>query len=53
MVIEFGMMVAGVLIGAFGIAGVSLAYLIYPCFLKKEWAKIAPEILRLTDEQVK
>lgn len=41
---------AGVLIGAMGIVGVSLAYPLYTHILRREREKIAPEIIRLTDE---
>lgn len=46
-------MLIGVLIGVVGIAMVSLAYPIYRVILKRERRKIAPEILRLTDELIK
>lgn len=42
--------VPGVLIGILGIAGVSAAYPVYKRITEKERRKIAPEILRLTDE---
>lgn len=45
--------VPGIGIGVIGIALVSLAYPIYARTLKKERARIAPEILRLTDELMK
>lgn len=47
------MFLPGVVIGAAGIVGVSLAYPIYKRITEKEREKIAPEILRLTDELMK
>ena len=46
-------MVIGISIGVLGIVLVCLAYPIYNRTLKKEREKIAPEILRLTDELMK
>ena len=46
-------MIIGISIGVVGIALVCLAYPIYNRTLKKEREKIAPEILRLTDELMK
>lgn len=43
----------GILLGIIGIFLVILAYPIYQRTLKKEQQKIAPEILRLTDELLK
>lgn len=43
-------MVIGVVVGIAGIALVALAYPLYRRTLKKEREKIAPEILRLTEE---
>ena len=43
-------MVLGILVGLVGIVMVALAYPLYNRTLKKERQKIAPEILRLTDE---
>lgn len=42
--------VAGIIIGLVGIAVLGCAYPLYNRTLKKERAKIAPEILKLTDE---
>ncbi len=42
--------VPGIIIGLAGIAGVALAYPIYMHITQKERERIAPEILRLTDE---
>ena len=46
-------MIIGISIGVVGIVLVCLAYHIYNRTLKKEREKIAPEILRLTDELMK
>ena len=46
-------MIIGISIGVVGIILVCLAYPIYNRTLKKEREKIAPEILRLTDELMK
>ena len=43
-------MVMGVLVGVVGLIMVALAYPLYNHVLKKERARIAPEILRLTEE---
>ena len=43
----------GIVIGILGIALVCLAYPLYNYVIKKERAKIAPEILRLTEELMK
>lgn len=43
----------GIAIGVLGIAIVAAAYPLYNRILKKEREKIAPEILRLTDELMK
>lgn len=45
--------IPGIVIGVIGIVGVSLAYPIYVRVTKEEREKIAPEILRLTDELMK
>ena len=45
--------IPGIVIGLLGIALTALAYPIYNKTLKKEREKIAPEILRLTDELIK
>ena len=45
--------VPGIFIGLVGIAGVSLAYPLYARITRKEREKIAPEIMRLTDELMK
>ena len=43
----------GILIGIIGIVLVCIAYPIYNQIIKKEREKIAPEIIRLTDELMK
>jgi len=43
----------GVAVGIVGIAIVSLAYPIYSAIVKAQRKKVAPEILRLTDELMK
>ncbi len=45
--------VPGIIIGIVGIIGVSLAYPLYNSITEKERKKIAPEIIRLTDELMK
>lgn len=45
--------VPGIIIGLVGIVAVCLAYPLYSRVLKKERARIAPQILRLTDELLK
>ena len=46
-------MIVGIIIGLLGIILVILAYPTYSMVLKREQDKIAPEILRLTDELIK
>lgn len=46
-------MVMGILVGIAGMVLVALAYPIYNRVLNKQRAKIAPEILRLSDELLK
>jgi len=46
-------LLVGIGIGVVGIVLVSLAYPIYNAIVKKERQKIAPEILRLTEELMK
>ncbi len=43
----------GIVVGLVGIAIVSVAYPLYNYITKKEREKIAPEIIRLTDELMK
>ena len=45
--------VLGIIIGLIGIAGVSLSYPTYQYITKRERRKLAPEILRLSDELLK
>lgn len=45
--------IPGIVIGLIGMGMVGMAYPIYGRTLKKERAKIAPEILRLTEELIK
>ena len=45
--------IPGIVIGIIGIAVLSAAYPLYNRIIRKERAKIAPEILRLTDELMK
>ena len=45
--------IPGVLIGVVGIAGVIAAYPIYTRMVKRKREKLAPEIMRLTDELMK
>lgn len=46
-------MFIGIVVGVMGIVCVSFAYPIYQRVIKKEREKIAPEIIRLTDELMK
>ena len=46
-------MIVGIIAGVLGIILVALAYPVYCRVLKREREKIAPEILRLTDELMK
>ena len=50
--VEMGMLI-GILVGVVGIVLVCVAYPVYNAIVRKERAKIAPEILRLTDELMK
>ena len=45
--------IPGIIVGVIGIAAVSLAYPLYSYITKREREKIAPEIIRLTDELMK
>ncbi len=45
--------VLGIVVGVIGIAGVAAAYPLYTHITAREREKIAPEILRLTDELMK
>lgn len=44
------LLIPGIIVGAAGIVGVSLAYPVYLRIAEKERKRIAPEILRLTEE---
>lgn len=46
-------MVIGILVGAIGLVLAILAYPVYQKVLKKEREKIAPEILKMTEELIK
>ena len=46
-------MMVGIAVGLVGIAAVSVAYPMYGCVLRAERERVAPEILRLTDELLK
>lgn len=46
-------LVVGILVGSIGILLVAVAYPLYAWITKREREKIAPEILRLTDELMK
>lgn len=48
-----GLMIPGIIIGSFGIVGMIAAYPIYAHITKKQKEKLAPEIIRLTDELMK
>ena len=43
----------GIAVGVVGIVGVALAYPIYKAITKKERERIAPEVLRITEELLK
>ena len=45
--------VLGIVIGLFGMIFVCAAYPVYHYIIKKEREKIAPEIIKLTDELMK
>lgn len=47
------MFLPGIVIGAIGIAGVLSAYPLYARITKRQREKLAPEILRLTNELIK
>lgn len=49
----WSMFIIGVLIGIVGIVGVVLAYPAYSLITKREKERLAPEILRLTEELMK
>lgn len=45
--------VLGIVVGVVGMIGVAVAYPLYAYYTKKEREKVAPEIIRLTDELMK
>lgn len=45
--------IQGIIIGMIGLAGIGSAYPLYVHITKKQRAKVAPEILQLTDELMK
>lgn len=45
--------IPGIIIGVIGMAGVASAYPLYAHITKKQREKLAPEIMRLTDELLK
>ena len=47
------LLIMGIITGVIGIAAVACAYPLYNYVTKKEREKIAPEIIRLTDELMK
>lgn len=47
------MIIPGIIVGVVGIAVVALAYPVYKYVLEKERKRVAPEIIRLTDELIK
>ena len=48
-----GLFVPGIIVGVAGIVGVATAYPLYNRITRKERERVAPEILRLTDELLK
>lgn len=53
MVGDHSLFIPGIIIGVIGIAGVAMAYPVYAHITKKEQERLAPEILRLTEELMK
>lgn len=47
------MFIPGIIIGVIGMAGMASAYPLYSCITKKRREKLAPEIIRLSDELMK
>lgn len=45
--------IPGIIIGIFGIIGIAAAYPVYVSMTKKQRQKLAPEILRLSEELMK
>lgn len=48
-----GLMLPGIVIGIIGILGIAAAYPVYSRITKKQREKVAPEILKLSDELMK
>ena len=48
--LQWGLVVVGIILGVVGVAGIIAAYPVYKKVTEVQRAKIAPEILRLTDE---
>ena len=48
-----GLMIPGIIIGVVGMIGIVVAYPIYNFITKKQREKLAPEIVRLSDELMK
>lgn len=53
MCMVWNIFVPGIIIGVIGMAGIGLAYPVFMYYIKKEREKIAPEIMRLSDELLK
>lgn len=47
------MFIPGIVIGIIGLAGISLAYPMYNVITEKQRKKLAPQIMKLTDELMK
>ena len=47
------LIIPGIIVGVFGMVVVTFAYPVYKHVLKKERERVAPEIIRLTDELMK
>jgi len=45
--------IPGIIIGVVGIVGICAAYPLYQCVTKRRRDKLAPEILRLTEELIR
>ena len=50
---EYYALLIGIIVGLFGMALAGIAYPVYNGVLNKKKAKVAPEIIRLTDELMK
>ena len=49
-VLQWGLFAIGIVLGAVGVTGIIAAYPVYKKVIEIQRAKIAPEIIRLTDE---